>query len=227
MDAGELIAEFRALADDKSEPFLWDDASVLRWLNEAQDEAAERARLLYDTHTPACCTLTLAIGESVYRLHDSVVQVIEAHTVSAEGKRTRLCRDDPHKFAALTSFSDHPSSYAIIGQARSGQGLSILLDQPALAADTLKLSVYRVALQPMELSVDDPEIAESSHRKLVYYALGIAFQTRDREAPDTDQRSTQFMSVFDAYFGAPRTAAVKQKLQRHRVPVATTRGGGW
>lgn len=227
MDAGELIAEFRALADDKADPPLWDDASILRWLNEAQDEAAERARLLYDTQTPACCSLALTIGTSSYRLHNSVVQVIEAHTVTAGGKRTRLFRDDPEKFATLTSFSAPPSSYAIIGQARSGQGLSLLLDQPATADGTLNLSVYRVALQPMELSVDEPEIAEANHRKLVYYALGVAFQTRDREAPDTNQRSLQFMSVFDAYFGAPRTATVKQKLQRHRVPVAKTIGGGW
>lgn len=227
MDAGELIAEFRSLADDKAEPYLWDDASILRWLNEAQGEAAERARLLYDFTTAACCTIQLSIGVSTYRLHPSVTEVISAKTVTAGGSETILSRDDPHNLAGSQVFGAHPQAYALFGTARSGQGLSLLLDEPPITADTLRLAVYRTALEPMELTIDEPEIAEAHHRNLVYYALGIAFTTRDREAPDSTQRAAEFNALFDAAFGAPKTAAVKQKIMRHRVPVARTPGGGW
>ena len=49
MNLAALIAQFRADADDSVSPYLWPDASVKRWLNEAVAEAALRARLLHES----------------------------------------------------------------------------------------------------------------------------------------------------------------------------------
>ena len=57
MTLEELIASFREDATDKVGPYLWEDETVTRWLNEAQDEAAVRARLLLDDSTPAVTPL--------------------------------------------------------------------------------------------------------------------------------------------------------------------------
>ena len=46
MTLEELIASFREDSNDELEPYLWGDEAVTRWLNEAQDEAAVRGRLL-------------------------------------------------------------------------------------------------------------------------------------------------------------------------------------
>ena len=72
MTLGELIASFREDATDKVETYLWEDEAVTRWLNEAQDEAAVRGRLLLDDSTPAVTTIAVNAGQASYQLHAKV-----------------------------------------------------------------------------------------------------------------------------------------------------------
>ena len=64
MTLEELIASFREDSTDKLEPYLWEDETVTRWLNEAQDEAAVRGRLLLDDSTPAVTQIAVTAGQA-------------------------------------------------------------------------------------------------------------------------------------------------------------------
>lgn len=78
MNLTTLLAEFRERAGDTETPYLWSDARATAWLNEAQDEAAIRKRLLFDRttialDTPVADTYTagsgsLANGTYYYRV---------------------------------------------------------------------------------------------------------------------------------------------------------------
>ena len=61
-----LRRRVRLLAQDTTRPYLWQDEDIDDWLNEAQQEAAIRARLLRATPAshPALCEYTLAAGEA-------------------------------------------------------------------------------------------------------------------------------------------------------------------
>ena len=48
MEVGDLISEFRTVTGDHGTPPLWGDKSLIAWANEAQREAAIRAKLLRD-----------------------------------------------------------------------------------------------------------------------------------------------------------------------------------
>src|SRR5690606_10855274 len=71
----QLIAQFRRYADDRLEPPLFADEDIIGWLNEAQDEAAIRARLLHESSNPAQCQIAVAAGEAVYTLHPALYEL--------------------------------------------------------------------------------------------------------------------------------------------------------
>ncbi|MDN5539966.1 MAG: hypothetical protein L0H08_23745, partial [Comamonas sp.] len=75
MNLEDLIASFREDSSDEVEPYLWGDDTVTRWLNEAQDEAAVRGRLLLDDSTPAVTTIAVSAGQASYQLHAKVYEI--------------------------------------------------------------------------------------------------------------------------------------------------------
>ena len=73
MTLAELIAALRTDADDLvANPYLWSDAELTRWANEAEQEAALRAKLLFDASTTAVCQIAVLAGTTSYALHAKV-----------------------------------------------------------------------------------------------------------------------------------------------------------
>ena len=64
MKVADFIEEFRGAVKDSVEPFFWSSENIVRYLNEAVQEACERAKLIEDRRTPAVCSLTLQAGIS-------------------------------------------------------------------------------------------------------------------------------------------------------------------
>ena len=78
MTTSELIEACRLRADDVSEPYLWTDEEWLFGLNEAQNEACVRARILREPDVP----LTVAAGASRVALPSYALDVVEVRVVS-------------------------------------------------------------------------------------------------------------------------------------------------
>jgi len=95
MTLAELIAAFRTDADDLvANPYLWSDAELTRWANEAEQEAALRAKLLFDASTMAVCQIAVLAGTTSYALHAKVHDVEHARTIDSGGTVTRLTLTD-------------------------------------------------------------------------------------------------------------------------------------
>jgi hypothetical protein len=196
MTLEQLIAQFRVDSEDKLEPYLFADESVIQWLNEAQEEACVRALLLKDWATPAVCSIAVLADVSAYQLHESVINITRAEfTATGETDGTLLWQADEYELdrmepgwrklsATPTAFIHHDTALRIGCQPPAG---------------TLALEVNRLPLWPMENDSDTPEIAAIHHRHLVLWALHRAFSIPDSETVDANRAALaelQFTRAF-------------------------------
>ncbi len=210
MNLEELRTEFRERADDLAEPYLWADTAVNRWINEAEREAAERARLIYDESTKLS-RINLEPGKAEYTLSPLVLDVDQFATRVSDSRRIdRITREqlDQHGRHWLEAVGD-PVSFYFIG--------NVLRPYPApVKADTLQLSVWRLPRETMEGNQDEPEIAERYHERLLDWVLFRAFSKRDPDTHDPG-RAANYEAAFEASFGIRRDSNVQRKQRRHRV----------
>ena len=216
MNLEELIASFREDSADKVEPYLWEDETVTRWLNEAQDEAAVRARLLLDDSTPAVTTIAVEVGKASYQLHPKVYEIAHlqwqasaaAHRAKPVDLVTREWLDRKHP--GWRSRIDCDALYAI-----QSEGALRMVPVPK-EAGKLVLEAYRLPLKPLTNETDKPEIHAASHAYLVYWALHRAFSQPDGDGFDP-QRAATAEAEFTGYFGA-RPDADLRRATRHDEP---------
>ena len=115
MNGTALIAEFRDLSQDVNEPYLWDDTFVLGKLNEAEREAADRARLLFDDSTEAVEDIAVTAGMAKYATSHLILDIERAFLV-VDGESSPLHLYDRHELDRLRddwrTESDTPTGLA-------------------------------------------------------------------------------------------------------------------
>ncbi len=75
MKVRDIFEAFREEIDDTVDPYLWGDPALYIYLNEAEREAARRARLLKDSSTTAICTIAVTLGEPLLTLDPRILRV--------------------------------------------------------------------------------------------------------------------------------------------------------
>lgn len=222
MDLSELIASFRDLSGDHGVPAFWPDQTVKRFLNEGEREAAQRGKLLPDKTTPVVVDVPLVVGQTDYRLHPSIFDVV-AVWLGRGGSDPRRCLleralegDISHAQNTQPGREGWARDFDVYGEPGS---MTLRLGRaPADAGGTLRLEVYRYPLLDMEDDSDEPEIAPRHHEGLVQWALKRAYDTRDMEF-SAPQRMVTAESEFTKLFGERHDANVMRKKRRHRAPV--------
>lgn len=217
MDVDDFIVEFRERAQDTVTPYLWSDAEILGYLNDALDEACERSRLIEDSTTAACCTIPLATGASTYDLHASVFLIkrltfrgralIES-SIEAED------RSDPY----WESRTGEPWRYI---QTESELRLipTPTVDQNG---EDLTATVYRRPLVARTLTGaanTAPEIAERFHKRLLDWMLHRAYSKPDADTVNpakADEHEARFIRSF-----GERMDANVQRKRRDKRPHRT------
>lgn len=213
MTLAEIIAEFRRVRDDTQASYLWSDEEITNYLNDAVNEACERALLIEDRTTSAVCTISLEVGESSYPLHDSVLKV---KRVVLGGRP--LTETSVEKLDAGDSYwesrSGEPREYLLEGN------IGIRFDRmPTEAADAL-LTVYRTPLEPLSVGNMDgvPEVKAIYHMRLLPWVYRCALLKHDAETYDKD-RADQQEAIFTMSFGERPDANVQRKRRDKRPPV--------
>lgn len=218
MTLSELIAQFRTLAFDKVEPYLFDDDSVIGWLNEAVKEACIRGRLLHECDDVDICQIAIKAGQVKYPTHPQLYEIthasLELMSING-GKRTPVClvsfeemdkadrdwRDDQDKHRLDPYFLIQHDTY-------------VRLSRPTDEIGVLHLEGYRL---PHKMSNDDvPEIHLAHHEHLIDWALHKAFGVPDSEVFDLN-KSEMAEQRFTAYFGI-RPDSDLRRITRHDVP---------
>jgi hypothetical protein len=213
MTLAQLIASFRIDADDSVAAYLWSDAAITDWLNEAQAEAAIRARLLHESSNALVCQIAVSALTSTYPLHASLYEISHiAFKETGQAVRTPVKLVSTEEMDAIrTDWRDAsaPVQYAIQSDT------SIRIAPAPDAAGTLLLEGYRLPAV-MTTGANSPEINAAHHRHLVHWALHRAFSKPDAETIDPT-RAALADAAFARYFGIRPSADLRRSTRQDEV----------
>lgn len=206
MNLKELIATFRTDAlDTVGPPYLWDNETVIRFLNEAEDEACIRQKLIREKADPELCRIDVKQGISTYDLNPKVIDIVYASLVFV-GSENML----PYKLGTTTS--DELDATRPMWRVLPFRPQAIIPYDTSIEVDckpdtdyVINLEVYRLPKCQMKQLADRPEINPIHHRHLVKWALFRAFSMPDADTFD-GKRAETFENQFDEYFGKRPTA---------------------
>lgn len=222
MNLKALMKIFRALARDKLEDFLTVDEDLKDWLNEAEEEACIRAKLIREEAMPAICRIPVTVGTFVYKLHPSVYEIAGIWLRPGNGMPDRPLQIVSRDWLDQrdTFWRDWGGSLNVPVDFVMQDDTTIRLAGYVEVDDQLVLECYRMPLDPMVRDNDEPEISSAHHRKLVQWALHRAFGVPDSDLFDPD-RSDKAEREFTKHFG-PRPRADMHRRIRADVPHHTT-----
>lgn len=189
------ILRDRASNFEGSDGELWPDATLLVYLNEAENMFARRTYCIFDNSTAAVCNITLANGVKEYALHKSIIKVFnvalsdsvtflnnmafkhlnvyQRERAAAQGRPEAWWNDTRSKFI---SFGPIPNA--------------------TYAGLVATLGVARLPITPMIISdTSAPEIPEQYHLDLCDWVVYrcLMHQEIDGEAQND---STKFFRAF-------------------------------
>lgn len=218
MKVADFITEFRDTVKDHIEPPFWTSENIVRYLNEAVQEACERAKLIEDRSTPTVCSITLQAGVSTYNLHPSVLEIKRLSCRGRPLDETSTEELDCHSPGWETR-SGQPRVY-VFEQASGTQPPKVRLVPTPTATDTIALTVYRGALKPLSADLDTatPEIPARFHDRLMDWALHRAYLKQDADAFDPNKAAVS-LALFVQAFGERPDANVQRKQRDRRPPL--------
>lgn len=197
MTLGELIAAARLRLDDCSESRMVSDAAWTDYFNEAEAQAATRSLLLFDEDTPAVCRLALRPGVSHYALDPRLLVLTRAHLPDIRRTLFQFTHGETPIIEASTSTGD-PVLF------RQQEHFIKVYPTPERAI-TLHLAGYRLPLNALESTDDEPEIAGKDHLPLVHWACHKAFMSLDIEVFN-EQGAMRELALFEQRFGRARSS---------------------
>ncbi len=214
MTLDELIAQFRLDTFDIELPYLSSDASVTAWLNEAENEACIRARLIYDETTPAVCSIVVTASVAVYPLHASIIDVTRA-TFTPTGSSTEYVLNLTDRVEMDRCYRDWRTRVDVPRQAIQDDTKFRLGCLPSTAG-TIALECYRLPLVNIEdASSESPEIGRIHHRHLIHWALHRCYSRPDAELFDPNKSATA-LAEFTRVFGLRPDADYRRATQANR-----------
>lgn len=218
MKVADFIDEFRSTVSDNIEPYFWTPENIVRYLNEAVQEACERAKLIEDRSTPTVCSIGVEPGISTYALHPSVFEIKRAALAGRRLDETSVEAMDAD-CTGWEALQGTPRAF-IFEQAGGGSPARIRLVRTPVLAETLSLTVYRGALKPLTAALDQakPEIAERYHDRLMDWVLHRAYLKQDADTFDPNKAAVS-LGLFVQAFGERPDANVQRKQRDRRPPV--------
>ncbi len=206
MNRGDLKADFRIKAQDTARPYLWPDGEVDAWFDEAESEAAVRARLIRDD-----AEIPVAIGDTVLDLPSGLFDIQYAELRASGGTAYELFGTSRRELDGLKpgwrSRSERPAAYV-------HDDTKLTLGSVSDAAYTLFIEGFRTP-RGMEDDDDEPEINEIHHLNLVDWVLFRAYGKPDADTFNPG-KSKEAESAFVSYFGRRSTADVRRRQNANR-----------
>lgn len=206
MTLDDLIRQFRVRSKDRVAPYLTETRDVEDWLNEAEEEACIRGRLIRDVVTADVVQIALTPGTWQYELHPAVYELIDL-AIHPDGTA------DPYRWRGLKLVTrewldNNVRDWRERTDAHWGFHQYVVQDDRRLQVvgridpgDVLHIEAYRLPLVKIEESdTQEPEIARVHHRRLIDWALYQAFSVPDSDLFDP-VRAQQALKDFEDYFG--------------------------
>lgn len=222
MILGDLLDELRhnLLRDDSDQiagpsDQLWSDATLVRYIDQAQKRFARQSLILRDGTTSAVTQLTLQTDVDEYKCHAAVISVISARLEDERFDMQRISHGTLQNYQP-----PDPLFFDVNAQpAQSGKPLTFYTDEEIDADNSsvvqlVSLRVYpkpsatyngkKLYLRVCRLPLTDlttgnlsaiPEIPEQWQFDMLYWAAARALDVMDRDAGDPG-RSDRYMAKF-------------------------------
>lgn len=212
-----LRRRVRLLAQDTATPYLWQDEDIDDWLNEAQQEAAIRARLLRATPQshPALCEFSLTAGESAVTVPDALYEISHQEWAAGAERRPLKLVSREWMDTTLPGWRAMPAGepdYLV----QDRQQLEVV--PPPIADGSVRIEGYRLP-EPMQSDDDEPRIPLAHHIHLVQWALHVGYSLPDAETFNPG-KSQAAEAEFTHYFGARPDADLRADTRNdetHRI----------
>jgi len=235
VNLGELLAELReGILNDRTDrvdgtpDYLWTDATLKRYINEAQRRFAVQGLVIRDSSTDEVTKVTLVEGQTLYPLHESIIAVISAKNDTDDADLSRLGHSMLAAYRAPSETWYDPSYYssvpagATIGYS-TDEGVSpddfdsmssvTMRVYPAPSADQdgdiVRLRVVRKPIEKLVSSSDQPEIPEDHHIEMLDWAAYLALRIVDDDAGNP-KRAADFRESFEVHVRQARVIVMRK-----------------
>lgn len=206
--SGELYNAFRSDVGDVTTPYLWTDADVFRYMNEAYQTFARLTGGVADS-TSDVTQISVVAGEMYATVSPSILRFRQAYLVSTGEEVTIVNEQDT--LSVRTDYGNSrplvmdatpgPVRYMVVGMGRDQQGGVVRWVQVPIVDDTVSLSVYRM---PIELvsgyskSFTFPDIGAEHIEQLLLSMKARAYAKQDADAFNSSA-SKKFGAEFRDY----------------------------
>lgn len=236
MILSDLLEELREnILHDRSDrtsgtaDYLWTDATLVRYINEAQRRFAVRGLVIRDSTTAEVVNVTLEEGVTEYTLHPSIIAVVSARISTSDTDLTRVGH------AALNSYTAPDTMlWDLAAESLSpGPPLAYSTDEQVAESEddtysAVTLRIYpepdadadgeivklRVVRKPIEdLTINNlgahPEIPADHHLEMLDWAAYLALRIVDSDAGNP-ARAAEFKESFEEHVRAARTMVLRK-----------------
>lgn len=226
----ELKDLFRREVRDEAEPYLWTDADILTYINEAQNMFCRLAGGIADaittdiTHVPVGNgMLFAAISPKILKLRDvrrasdgRNVDILNLEDLGTAGVTYGGYGQQWGTGGAKVGTELGPTRAVVLG---AQENAIVLVPLPA-EEDVLYLVVDRLPINPVDYTMYGLEIGDIHHRSLLYWMKHLAHEKQDAETYDRG-RSEEFRQKFVEYCDL-----AKAERDRHNHKFRTVAYGG-
>ena len=192
---------------EKADQFLWTDASLLRYLTEAQRQACNRTDFLYDDES---FSITLVAGSPTYPISNLITrieQVSFAEKTVAHVSKAQLQKEHP-RWRTDSGIGTLDAKYTI----RSRKLRMYPIPDAADAGGIVYLETYRLPLESITSASDELEIPDEYHRDLIWWVLYEAYSKQDADGYDKE-RGLMYLSQFEQVFGP----VIDSRVRTHQL----------
>jgi hypothetical protein len=194
----EIDREFRRQIKDQAKPYLISAEQSLFFLNQAQREAARRARLLVDSTTDDVARYAVAAGEPLVTLSAKVISIRRARLASSARPLTkRTVRQMDEEFPGWDGAGTGSQPFVLVVDYQTDAAWLYPAPQ---SADTLLMTVTREPLKALADDDDQPETAPRYDDGLIEWMKYRAYLVDDVELYDPKQ-AAHALARFSAEFG--------------------------
>lgn len=215
MDSFGLRDEFRLDVDDNVAPYLWSDALIASYANEAQKMFCRLTNGISDS-TSRVCSVAIETGEPFAPLDKSILRIRRAQRASDARPITIVNVEDMDALGLRLDDQRGPVDFIILGMDEN----QVRWMRVPLADDEAKLTVFRMPLRDITAAKTPLEIAEQHHRSLLLWMKHLAYGKQDSDTYNP-RAADKYEADFRAY-----CAQAKAEQDRARSKVRTVRYGG-
>lgn len=214
MNVAALLARFRADVRDENAPYLWSDAEIYSYIDEAQKQFCRLTGGIADATSAECASVMLTAGNSMADLSPKVLKVRSAF--DALGKQLTIANMEDVEFGDLYGeelFADTEGEVTtiVIGMAADQIKVIHTPDEDQV----IHLIVYRLPLEDIENSNSELEIPEQHHTSLLLWARSLAHRKTDAEAFNRG-KAEEFARRFEQYCDMAKGEAGRRD-HKHRT----------